>query len=1565
MANSVTDNQCANLCDCLLHPFQHDGGTSQQQRAMDELLGDGAKIDARKTADLLNYFSQLSRHINYYDAALVVSDWTPFFEQSAPFALASLIKYNSGQVKENFELYQLMFKKRSTSSGLQLAQLFTFYNTVKKINSWYLRIRGTDLPAERVFESVIKDKLQEPLWRLKILNSLAARWYCINQIDFSDFFGNDIWGLGPGGRFAKFAREEEESFVLNGSCDRLTELYTRTTQLFSALFEPIKILAAAAEMSLDQSILPLKEELKEKHPPHLGLLFAFLKLFALLQADLNSYTRKHLDFFYREVLKIKPAKAVPDQAYIVFEIQKELDKYLLAKGLLLKDGKDVNKEEVLFALDDEIVVNQAQVKEVRTLFINNQTILDPADPTLNATLIEGVYMAPDATKADGVEKDFQTDVKNYYTVGNKESKYLLPGLKIFKPYPNARLGFVLASPVLLLKGGTRTVTISLQCKVNEEICNELNSRNYPSPNNCCQPVAAAPTGEEVTFPPFLSVFSLDVDFYSMLNVVLNDEYYYVSQELIAAALKKGLNNDIADYLRAHLKTSNEVADAATAKPYTYCPTEEDHFDAIVDAADFESMIDVTVDVVKEFFPKRKPFRVYFSGEKKWIEPGSDFPITYSIAADPSNPLQFSFEIEAILGPDKDAVTFYNKDALLDELDTTLPLVRIELDDKFKRYIGIIPNDEAPKPCCLRRIPENDDFPFSLYHFFRNVKVIEKLGMDASKHDDETRIDVKVCGLRNFVVQNDESIMDVNGPIYPFGSRPDVPDFTLVNPVTAGTRNLVGPNFYIGSNEVLRKKWNDIFINITWKDKPNNFNEYYKAYYVDPNNHTKYGLDENGFQINLSVLENGTWKSEIDHAAPPAVTNIPTGSFNRLLFSNDSPPAICATSGAGQTIYLKNKFFVLDQAFNVKNVDLQRYDVSTFDGFIRINLQNQDFLHKDYAFVLARQMIAFGKLPNEHVEAAVYYDSTNPGGGPIVISTTAMLALVKNSGWVARNVLNDVNSVDSNAGTTAGNDIVMPESDAIRDTLRLPLNPVPPADPSQINTGDINLVDGADTLDKFLNDPSFGIINRLDNLKKYAAVIPNEPWTPVIQAMSIDYTATATINDIDLIHLYPFQNTFKHEEIELEPTLFPTICDEGNLFLGLEKLVPGNNLNILFQLAEATADSESGKENVRWLYLDNNIWKPLRNGFEVIEDGTEDLTTSGIIRFALPENMTNTNTVMPPGLHWIRASIPKNSRSISETTGIYAQAMKAVFTNTDANDKLRLSKPIGAGQIAKLNEADASVKKVSQPFDSFGGEVPEEQKMFYVRVSELLRHKGRTIQKFDYERIVLNAFPQIFKAKCISHSFGLNAHLYKNDFPYAPGYVIMAVVPDLFKLKAGNAFEPKVPVSLLEKIDAYVRCRASAFVRFRAMNPRYERVHISVRLKLVKGSDENYFREKTAEDIREFLAPWAVGEYHKIAFGQCLHRSDIVRFLELRQYVDFILDMNMRHEMEDVYALDKNGFPVQQTQVCPKTPRSILIAGNIEVCIEKAACPSWDQSRGTACDHLPIKVMDYCEDQKRL
>jgi hypothetical protein len=47
------------------------------------------------------------------------------------------------------------------------------------------------------------------------------------------------------------------------------------------------------------------------------------------------------------------------------------------------------------------------------------------------------------------------------------------------------------------------------------------------------------------------------------------------------------------------------------------------------------------------------------------------------------------------------------------------------------------------------------------------------------------------------------------------------------------------------------------------------------------------------------------------------------------------------------------------------------------------------------------------------------------------------------------------------------------------------------------------------------------------------------------------------------------------------------------------------------------------------------------------------------------------------------------------------------------------------------------------------------------------------------------FSQVFKAKCINHSFGLDANKHFNDFPVAPGYVLLAVIPDLNRLKASE------------------------------------------------------------------------------------------------------------------------------------------------------------------------------------
>lgn len=92
-------------CECLIHPFQNDPGTSQSQRIMDELLDNAPKIDARTLADLLNFFVQLSRQINYYDLQMNLDDWQPFFRKSAPFNIAAIISYDTDAIRTNYEGY--------------------------------------------------------------------------------------------------------------------------------------------------------------------------------------------------------------------------------------------------------------------------------------------------------------------------------------------------------------------------------------------------------------------------------------------------------------------------------------------------------------------------------------------------------------------------------------------------------------------------------------------------------------------------------------------------------------------------------------------------------------------------------------------------------------------------------------------------------------------------------------------------------------------------------------------------------------------------------------------------------------------------------------------------------------------------------------------------------------------------------------------------------------------------------------------------------------------------------------------------------------------------------------------------------------------------------------------------------------------------------------------------------------------------------------------------------------------------------------------------------------------
>ncbi|WP_431214072.1 hypothetical protein ACQ86N_04145 [Puia sp. P3] len=249
------------------------------------------------------------------------------------------------------------------------------------------------------------------------------------------------------------------------------------------------------------------------------------------------------------------------------------------------------------------------------------------------------------------------------------------------------------------------------------------------------------------------------------------------------------------------------------------------------------------------------------------------------------------------------------------------------------------------------------------------------------------------------------------------------------------------------------------------------------------------------------------------------------SADRRLFDNSAVQLGCPPAGYQQTIGVSSGGFPgLTPGFHIDPATpLTKYEAATMYGFLKVNLRNQDFLQKDYAYVLARQMMALSKLSGKsdgnndelRLENAVYYDKT---GEPIVFSSNAIRSSVNDIGATIDDIHQRLmTDILPNVDVTPGTGIGPNTADDIRHGLYTP------------GPGS----DFRAEVEKIQADVASGQ-KIIDGTDQKQAIIPNEPWTPIIQGISLDYSATAAATDVDLIHLYPFAGTYKKKSCRSRP-----------------------------------------------------------------------------------------------------------------------------------------------------------------------------------------------------------------------------------------------------------------------------------------------------------------------------------------------------------------------------------------------------------------------------------------------
>ncbi|WES99609.1 baseplate J/gp47 family protein [Chryseobacterium arthrosphaerae] len=432
------------------------------------------------------------------------------------------------------------------------------------------------------------------------------------------------------------------------------------------------------------------------------------------------------------------------------------------------------------------------------------------------------------------------------------------------------------------------------------------------------------------------------------------------------------------------------------------------------------------------------------------------------------------------------------------------------------------------------------------------------------------------------------------------------------------------------------------------------------------------------------------------------------------------------------------------------------------------------------------------------------------------------------------------------------------------------------------------------------------------------LIPNEPYIPFAEDIELNYSATESVysylskdsageasktKGVQLYH----EDVFGQYEKETETgSIVPVHQNGGELYIGLEAL-PKTTVSLLIQMLEGSenplVDTFEEKEFIEWHILSGNKWVDLSD--DMLQNETRKFLESGIVKFKIPGDINNSHTRFTDGLVWIRAKSKRSYDAVCKIQGIYTQAVLATFQNQD-NDLSHLNNGLEAKTIAKLITRVPQVKSVSQPYNSFDGKYKEADLEFYRRVSERLRHKHRAITQWDYEQLVLQEFPEVFKVKCLNHT---------SEKSYmAPGHVTLMVVPNIKNKNAFDIYQPRVSRASLNKIQNYVNELNTMHVKAQVVNPNYKEAQVETKVKFFEQYDETFYTRQLDEDIKKYISPWAFTDSKDIDFNVELNVNHLVNYLEQLYYVDYV---------DEIKILVNN--IIQKKTLIEVDPKSILVS----------------------------------------
>ncbi|MCW3090724.1 MAG: hypothetical protein JWP81_1793 [Ferruginibacter sp.] len=1464
-------------------------GSGQLGRYLQALDPAYAPIDERSVEDLLLFAKRYAGQIRFYDIPeSLINDgttpgkvsWREFFRKDMAVIAASVAVLKTGNIKKEYD--ELRERLDENPSSDKYAALFNIIiGMAVRIDRWY-SVAIPENPLRSELDLAINSYLR---WQMSRIMAYEDGYKFIDpknplNLDYSGIENDSVWGLNE--------PIDPDASIYQGNSveDKIRYAALYADDIFNDFFSFLNGL-----IDKGPSFVSFALEQYPSHQPHMTLFITFLQLFKLAQEQMNGLTGKMLDFYYKDVLQLTPKDSIPDKTHIIFELAKDVLQYDIAKDTALNAGKDASNKEQVYKTATNLVINQAKVKELKTIFIDKNEAVAPA----TSKTIHTIFANPVANSADGYGTAFTDPNPKWPTFGkgipkNRESMNPCALMEAQKEgqlsAPPVKTGFAIASPELVLGGGNRIIAVKMS-DLNKDISKE----------------------------------TLEISLSGEAGWLTIDKKISDKNELIKQLLAEG--GDLS----------------------TGMPVESSYFFDLVEATLYICLPVVEKAVV--------PFDIA-------LHPGRNYKTTYPVLQVMMGPvidldetvfnsftainLSLAVRVGSINVP-KDAVAFTLTGNVVDA-NTNAPL----------EGVAILVAGTKPPATATTDTAGNFSVPATINNIlllkakagykiqYLKLTTVNPVVVKMEPGDGSSTIDPSIFtipsffdGLKTLVLQNDDGLITPNKPFDPFTAYPKP-----------------GSALYIGSDEVFNKSVLELAVHI--KHLSDTVDAVFDLnFYGSILGRTN---DDKKFEFyKLSLLQQKQWM------------------------------ALCTSEGRDFT-----------EGLLTQNVLFKKDDKGTPGRLPPLNrtplIYSTEFKSQtSKGFLQLQNNIPFDLLSNSNTDDnAIRKD---------LFQRMAELAVVLKVKEISVSYFSSLQNLD-------------PLIDQFFHVY--------PFGVAEIYTGDnIDTIPVPVRIKKTVPNNRAGktsLFNDADKQKGYLLVDANNLLLPQFTYLGPydvynkpqDSTRTKASNERPLGFWDKITKSYNQDIVTVLATTVngskqinstgnnqysSNLQEEGLLFIGLEKAVPLQTLSILFQFAEGSAEDEDNDPPViHWSYLTNNEWRPMR-GEDIISDGTYGFQTTGIVKLNIPAEATNNNTIITEGLHWFCASVKENSQRIPQLINVVTQAVEAIFTD-NGNDQSHFDAALPANSITKLAVAVSQVTKVQQPFASFDGKHKEVSKEFYTRVSERLRHKNRAINSWDYEHLVLDRFPTIYKVKCIGHTDpnclcrqpglskdgkqlvssyhfpakateeeknellkkigdelsrnekllaeitiytdkpvelteaflkalkrafatifpGINFNRFSfivstqgevdaSDFKIylpgentccgpqvAPGHVLLVPIPNLKNRNSINPLQPKTSRRVLLEIESYLKALTSPFVKVHAKNPVYEQVIVGFRVKFYTGTDIGFYLKRLNEEIVQYLTPWAFDENADVEFGHKIYASSIINFIEERDYVDFITDFVM-------------------------------------------------------------------------